>query len=411
MEWKLDFIQALEELAGHKLRTLLTLLGMVFGVGAVIAMLSIGEGAEREALKLIDAMGLRNVIVKGKPKSEQVLREVREDSMGLSLHDLEAIRETLPVLSGYAAIKTINTYAVFSHQATSDAVVKGVSPGYFSLGNHWPREGRPLLAHDDVMFSHVCVLGGRAARDLFGQTSALGRKVKVNHLWLTVVGVLEEKKLEKAEFEGVKLSGSGNDIYLPIRTALKKFRFKSLEDQLDEVHVQVKPGVDAPMAALTVSRLLDTRHRGVDDFELVVPQALLEQHRKTQRIFNIVMSCIAGISLLVGGIGIMNIMLANSLERTREIGIRRAVGARRSDIRRLFMIEAITIAVLGGLLGIFLGFAIAKAISVFSGWAVGWSMSAVLLSVGVCAGIGLVFGIFPAIKAARLHPIEALRHD
>lgn len=411
MEWYMDLVQAMEELANHKLRTLLTLLGMIFGVGAVIAMLSVGEGAEKESLRIIDAMGLRNIIVKAKPAPDDMLAEIRESSIGLSLKDLEAARETLPFLSGYTAVKKIRTYALYNEHGKSDAVVLGVMPDHFAMANFEILEGRSLAQLDNVMQTRVCVIGSDVVGDLFGGQSPLGGKIRVNHVWLTVVGVLKDRDLGQSEFEGVKISSTRNNIYLPIKTALKKFKFKDLEDELDEFQVQVAPGIPTSTAAGTLSRLLTTRHRGMDDFSLIVPEALLNQHRKTQRIFNIVMSAIAGISLLVGGIGIMNIMLANILERTREIGIRRALGARRVDIQRLFLIESFAIAVIGGFLGIALGFAMAHTISVYSGWTTAWSSTAVFLSLGVCAGTGLAFGIYPAVKAARLNPIDALRHD
>lgn len=410
-EWYQDLQQAITELTHHKLRTLLTLLGMIFGVGAVIAMLSVGEGAEREALKTIDAMGMRNIIVKAKPIPEDMLSETREESMGLTLADLAAARETLPFLDSYGAVKRVRTYNLFSEYGKSDGAVVGVSSEYFKLSNLTVASGRRLTELDEASHTQVCVLGSKVAADLFGNREALGGLVKINQLWYVTVGILRDQQQGKAEFEGVKIRSLRNDIYLPITTVLKRFRYKKMEEQLDEFHIQLSKGVSSRMAALTLSRLLQTRHRGVDDFELVVPEALLRQHRKTQRIFNIVMSAIAGISLLVGGIGIMNIMLANVLERTREIGIRRAMGAKRADIKRLFMIEAFAIALFGGMLGIILGFAIATLIAVYSGWPTAFSMTGVVLSVTVCAGTGLSFGIYPAMKAARLNPIEALRHD
>ncbi len=410
-EWTNDLSQAIEELATHKLRTLLTLLGMIFGVGAVIAMLSVGEGAEREALRVIDTMGLRNIIVKAKPQPPDLLTEIREESMGLSLDDLQAARSTLPFISHYGASKRVRIFNLFSSNGKSDAAVSGVSPEFFEMANLAVATGRPLTSLDDALLSQVCVVGSSAARALCGSREAVGEQVKINHLWFTIVGVLQDPNIDQSEFEGVKLRSSRNEIFVPLSVALKRFQARRMDDQIDEFQIQLQEGVPSQMAARTLTRLLDSRHRGVDDFELVVPEALLEQHRKTQKIFNIIMSAIAGISLLVGGIGIMNIMLANVLERTREIGIRRAIGATRADIKRLFLIEAFAISFVGGMLGIALGFAIASVIAAFSGWATAFSLKGVLLSVTVCAGIGLVFGIFPAIKAARLNPIEALRHD
>ena len=403
--------QALAELRVRKLRTLLTLLGMVFGVGAVVSMLSVGAGAEREALRLIETMGLRTIIAESKDQPDEKLKESRERSLGLTLRDLEAARDTLPFLARHAAVKEIATYSLFSEGGQSDARVVGVSPAYFAMTHLAVRSGRLLAPHDDETFAQVAVLGPRAAYDLFGHEDPVGRAVKINHLWFTVAGVLADRQLTREEFQGVKLSGAQNDIYVPVRTALKRFRFKPLEDELDQFQVEIAPSVAPRDAALSLSRLLETRHRGVDDFALVVPEALLEQHRRTQRIFNLVMASIAGISLLVGGIGIMNIMLANVLERTREIGIRRAVGARRRDIRDQFLVEALTITALGGLAGVLAGITLAALISWGSGWEVAWSPVSALLALAVCGLVGLASGIYPAIKAARLDPIEALARE
>ncbi len=411
MDWKGGVAQAIEEFRHRRLRTALTLLGMVFGVAAVISMLSVGAGAERQALSLIDTMGLRNVIVKSVPQEDAKLKEIREKSLGLTLRDLEAARETLPFVEADSAVKRVATWALFGAHGSSDAQVLGVSPRYFDMVRLPVAAGRALHDFDDEVFAQVCVLGPRAARDLFGRQPAVGERVKINHLWFTVVGVLGDRGLGKDEFEGVKLGGEASTIYVPVRTALKKFRFKALEDELDEIHLQMRADVAPTVAARTLSRLIDLRHRGIADFTLLVPEALLEQHRKTQRIFTIVMSCVAGISLLVGGIGIMNIMLANVLERTREIGIRRALGAKRRDIRRQFVIEALTITALGGAAGIAAGFALAAAVAAFSGWPVAWSPGAVLLAISVSSTVGLVFGIYPAVQAARLDPIEALRRE
>jgi len=411
MNLKLEILEALESLLHHKLRTVLTLLGMIFGVGAVISMLSIGNGAEQEALRLIDSMGLRNIIVKEKVLEENRLKEIRESSMGLTIQDLIAARETLPFLSSYSAHKKVNVYDLYSSKGTADAGVWGVTPTHKDMANLEIRSGRFILPIDNITHARVCVIGSRVAQVLFPGQDSLGKQIKVNHAWLTVVGVLKDKSLTKTEFEGVRLKGEQNNLYLPLQTALKTFRFKTLESEIDEFRVKLKPGIPSSAAAATLLHLLKRRHKEIDDFELIVPEALLDQHRKTQELFNIVMACIAGISLLVGGIGIMNIMLATVLERTREIGLRRAVGARQKDIRRQFILETVAVSAMGGILGIVFGFGLSLVISGFTGWPVGWSLTAVVLSVGVCALVGLVFGIYPAIQASRLDPIEALRHD
>lgn len=411
MKMKFDFAESVESLLHHRLRTLLTLLGMIFGVGAVIAMLSIGKGAEQEALQLIDTMGLRNIIIKAKVFEESKLKEIRENSPGLTLQDLNAARETLPFLSTYSASKQVKAFAVFSRAGESDAEIWGVTPTHLEMANLSVGAGRFLLPFDDLVYAHVCVIGSRVAQILFPGESPLGHQVKINHVWMTVVGVLKDKNLLKDEFQGITLKGEQNNIYVPIQTALKVFRFGDYESDLDEFRVQVKKGISSATAAATLVHLMKRRHKEIDDYEMIVPQALLEQHHKTQNIFTIVMACIAGISLLVGGIGIMNIMLATVLERTREIGLRRAVGARQKDIRRQFILETVSISAIGGAAGILFGFALSMAISAFTGWPVGWTITAVLLSFFVCTVIGLVSGIYPALQASKLDPIEALRHD
>jgi len=411
MKMTFEVAESMESLLHHKLRTLLTLLGMIFGVGAVIAMLSIGRGAEREALQLIDTMGLRNIIVKAKTFEESKLKEIRENCPGLTVQDLNAARETLPFLSTYSASKQIKVFAVVAGDRESDAEVSGVTPTQLEMANLSMSAGRFLLPFDDLVYAHVCVIGSRVAQVLFPGESPLGQQVKINHVWMTVVGVLMDKNLLKDEFQGIALKGEQNNIYVPLQTALKVFRFGNYESDLDEFRVQLKSEISSAAAAATLAHLMKRRHKEIDDYEMIVPEALLEQHRKTQNIFTIVMACIAGISLLVGGIGIMNIMLATVLERTREIGLRRAVGARQIDIRSQFIAETVTISAIGGTAGILFGFVLSMLISAFTGWPVGWTITAVLLSFFVCTIIGLASGIYPAVKASRLDPIDALRHD
>ncbi len=411
MSWWDYLQQALEEQRHHKLRTLLTLLGMIFGVGAVIAMLSIGEGAEREALQMIDAMGLRNLIVESKEMDDERLKEMRKHSIGLTLQDLRAAQDTLPFIEHISAEKEVKTYLVFSESAQADVSVMGVTPGYFSLSSFSAADGALFDDGDDERYEQVAVLGAQAATTLFPQGDAIGKLVKVNHVWLRVKGVLADHELKKNEFEGIKLGSEKTRIFIPLQTALKRFKFKTLESELSTFRLQLQPNVDAVAAARTLTHLLNRRHNSVDDFDIVVPAKLMAQHRQTRRIFTIVMSCVAGISLLVGGIGIMNIMLASVLERTREIGLLRAIGATRRDILRQFIVESFTVTAMGGLLGIALGFALAAVIAYFADWAFGFSLIAIFVSVGVCAVIGIVFGMYPAIKASQLDPIVALQRE
>jgi len=411
MDWKEHIIQAAEELWHHKIRTFLTLLGMIFGVGAVIAMLSIGEGAEREALKLIDSMGLRNVIVKAKNYDEAELKELRKHSVGLTFQDAYAAQQSLPFIEGIAVEKKIKVYSLFSHYAKSDLSVSSVSPNFFELAGIKVKQGELFSDNQNNNFEQVAVLGAQAAQQLFGSKPAIGEYVKVNHLWLKVIGVLEQKFLEKTEFQGIKLESENNRIYLPIKTGLKRFAFPLMADELDSIKFKLIDNIEPLAGAKAINRLMEARHHNIDDYELVIPAALMEQQKQTQRIFTMVMASVAGISLLVGGIGIMNIMLATILERTKEIGLRRAIGATEKDIQQQFMYESFTISAIGGILGVVFGFLLAMALSVFSGWQVAWNPLSVILSVGVCSFIGMLFGIYPAVKASKLDPIKALHSD
>ncbi len=402
---------SLESLRIHALRSFLAMLGIIFGVGAVIAMLSIGAGAEREALATIDAMGLRNVLVRAKdPERETERQEVRRTSLGLAPRDAAAIRDAVPGVERVVSKVEVETWKVLSATGRAKPRVLGVSHDYPRLVRLALAEGRFLDARDEQTFAQVCVIGDGVRRELFGFESALGRPLKVNEQWLTVVGILGPGASPR-EIQGVKIAGNANDVYLPVSTAQRKFARDALKSPLDELVVSLAPATPVQESAAIVATLLDRLHGGAQDFAITVPEALLEQSQKTQRLFDIVMGAIAGISLLVGGIGIMNIMLATVLERTREIGIRRAIGARQADIRNQFVVESFTITAVGGLLGIAMGVLIAKGVALYAGWTTIVTLASIVLSVGVSAGVGLGFGIYPALRAARLDPIESLRYE
>ncbi|MBT0586228.1 ABC transporter permease [Alteromonas oceanisediminis] len=403
---------AINELAAQKLRTFLTLLGMIFGVGAVIAMLNIGAGAEREALQMINSMGVNNLIIESNDGSAEQLREIREQSLGLSMGDVNAALQTLPFIQDYSASKGVKVHALYSDRGKSSAQVFGVTTSYFEHASLALAEGRYLTEDDNRRLAQVAVLGSDAATELFGQASAaLGGLIKVNHLWLRVVGILDAPANTKDEFQGVKIGGDQYRVFIPIATTEHKLKRDTLASELDVVKLGVKEGFDPRAAAQAVDQLMRLRHGEVDDYQLIVPAALLEQQAQTQAIFNIVMACVAGISLLVGGIGIMNIMLANVLERTKEIGLLRAVGATQRDIRLQFLAESFTISALGGVLGVVFGLALSELIGFYSGWAVIWSILAIVLSLVICMLVGVGFGVFPAIKASKLNPIDALHSD
>lgn len=405
------FTDALLELSQHKLRTLLTLLGMIFGVGAVISMLNIGKGAEREALRMIETMGLNNLIVQSADVPAEELYEQRKKSSGLNLRDGRAALATLDFISAFAAQKILPTYSVFSAFGKSEAVAIGVSADYFALSPFELSVGRLLGQEDEAVLAQVAVLGESVAGQLFPDRNPVGELVKINHLWFHIVGVLDSPFIDGAEFEGVKLGAEQNQIFIPLATADQRFPKELLASELSELKLQLHPNTDARQAARALTHLMERRHNGVEDYIVVVPATLMAQKMETQAIFNIVMSCVAGISLLVGGIGIMNIMLATVLERTKEIGLLRAIGATQRDIRVQYMVESFTIAILGGLLGIIFGVLLSEVIALYAGWPVSWSTGAILLSFTVCALVGLIFGVYPAIKASKLNPIDALQSD
>jgi len=402
---------SLANLAAHKLRSGLTMLGIVFGVGAVIAMLSIGAGAEQQALETIGRLGLNNVVLRDSDLEGEELREARTKSPGLSRRDCEAIADAVPAAELVAPKVNLRPYVVLAADGTSDAEVYGVGERHAELTHLELLEGRFLDALDVRDHTQVAVIGESVRRDLFGHQPALGEHLKVNDVWFEVVGVLAAAGGEVDAFQGVQLGATSTAIYLPVSTALRKFDRGNLKAELEEIIIRLRDGASGSETAKVVHGLLDHLHAGVDDYELVVPEALLAESRRTQRMFNIVMGCIAGISLLVGGIGIMNIMLASVLERTREIGLRRAVGAKKRDILQQFIVESFTLSALGGIAGVLMGMAIARIVAASAGWPTLVQIWSILLATGVAMAVGLASGLYPALRAANLDPIESLRYE
>jgi putative ABC transport system permease protein len=401
---------AVENLSTHKLRSVLTMLGMIFGVGAVIAMLSIGEGAEREAMAMIERLGVRNILVRDIDMRDDELSEVRETSPGISPRDAVAIADAVPGVELTCQHVEVEPFSVLSGGRTVDATAHGVDASFAELTNLRLATGRFFDVVDVAEHAQVCVIGEGVRRELFGYEEAVGRDLKVNQIWLEVVGVLEASA-GASTVQGVAVGSTDLEIYLPVTTAIRKLDLPLLEAPLDEVIVRLAPEASPGEAAQLIDGLLSRLHGGEDDYELVVPEALLEQSRKTQRLFNIVMGAIAGISLLVGGIGIANIMLATVFERTREIGVRRAVGARQADIRTLFLMESFTISVLGGLAGVIVGLVISKVVAASAGWSTVVTVWSVVLAFGVSMAVGIGSGLYPALRAAKLNPIDALRWE
>lgn len=422
------------ELWSHKLRSLLTMLGVIFGVSAVIAMVSIGEGARQETLQQIQRLGIdvlhvRRVALAGAMEEEAS----KKSPFGLTYGDALALEELCDF-----AVRVVPSCRVFGEVSADgkpvEARVFGTSPEYAETLHLRVAEGRFLDEDDVARRAHVCVLGAEVKRSAFAFENPVGRLIKIGLSNFRVVGVMEPQVLETSD-TAVALRDLNEDVYIPISVAMEDFQLYMekaipmnpeavmslvasmferpplVRRPISEVAIQVgDPDLTVP-AAQVVKQILDQRHGGVPDYEIVIPIELLRQRQHTQRIFNIVMGAIAGISLLVGGIGIMNIMLATVTQRAREIGIRRCIGATRGDIIRQFLVECLVITVIGGIIGVAGGIAAAEAISRYAQWKTVVAGSAVVLSLGVSISVGLIFGLYPAIRAASIEPMEALRGE
>jgi putative ABC transport system permease protein len=409
-----DLRQALANLRAQKTRTMLTALGIVFGVGSVIGMLAIGAGAREESLRFIEQLGVRNVLIESRPAtSMEELQQRRRASPGLTERDARILEANIDSLEVYSPKRTLHPARVLPKPAKDVPELYGVRPSYAVIHNLHIGEGRFFDAAHDQASLAVCVLGEAAKINLFGYTPAVGKFVKVNETWLEVVGVLKEQIGAGGQSSGGKMLDVNNMIYIPFNTFQYRFwdRGSFMKDELDGIDVRLTAEADSEQVAKVVMAILNSNHHNIQDFSVTIPAALLAQQKRTQTIFTYVMVAIAAISLLVGGIGIMNIVLATVLERTREIGIRRATGARRLDIVRQFLTESVLISVGGGLAGIGFGFFLAWLIARTAEWKTIVTSSSVIIAFGVSMAVGVVFGIYPAMKAARTNPIEALRYE
>jgi putative ABC transport system permease protein len=403
----------LSSLLVHKLRSLLTMLGMIFGVGAVVAMLSITEGAQKEMMSYIDLLGVNNIIIEAKEAVDRnELQARRAISPGMSFRDFRSITENVQGIEHLTPRKRFKPQKVLPKTGAEPPILIGVLPNYMAINSLRVMEGRFFNDDDNDRSNPVCVLGEAAKVNLLGFDPAVGKFVKINDTWLQVVGVLAPQATADS-VEGLEVASGNNLVIAPLNTVMRRFEDSNsyLKDEIDGMYIRVKNGTDSIETSNIINAILTATHKDAGDFAITVPAGLLEQRRRTGFIFNIVMICIAGISLLVGGIGIMNIMLATVLERTREIGIRRAIGAKQKDIIRQFLTEAVLISIMGGLLGIIFGVTLAHIIASAAGWSTVVTTGSIAVAFGVSCGIGLVFGIYPAMQAARLDPIEAIRYE
>jgi putative ABC transport system permease protein len=409
-----EIAMGLSSLFVHKMRSMLTMLGMIFGVGAVVAMLSITEGAKKDILASIEVLGVNNILIEAREAVDRnELQTRRQISPGLTFRDFRAIAENVPGLVALTPRKRFKPLRVLPKTAQEMPLLIGVEPSYLEIQNLRMVEGRFFTDQENRDSVPLAVLGESAKVNLLGYDPAVGKYVKINDTWLQVVGVLAPQATADADVEGLEVVNRNNLVIAPLNTVMRRFEDNNsfLKDEIDGIYMKVADGTDSIETAGVVSAILNATHKDAGDFTVVVPAGVLAAKERTAAIFALVMICIAGISLLVGGIGIMNIMLATVLERTREIGIRRAIGARQSDIVRQFLTEAVLISMLGGSIGIGFGLALSFIIGAAAGYSTVVTTISIVVAFGVSVGIGILFGAYPAVQAAKLDPIEAIRYE
>jgi putative ABC transport system permease protein len=439
----------------NKVRSLLTALGIIFGVAAVIAMLAIGNGAQQEILAQIKLVGVNNIVIKPIIEQEEEKladntgskKEKRKFSPGLTVRDVNSIQQTIPGITKMSPEIILNTYVIRNGIRRSAKLV-GIEPAYFDIFSFELQNGQRFNAEQLKIGAPVCVIGNSIKAKFFPTEDPIGKSIKVGPHWLKIVGVMKERLVSKNSISKLGIRDFNMDIYSPLQTVLIRYRNRDvisaealrkeamkgggnfiiiggggdeqseeeqLEQknyhQLDRLVIQVEQTGQLQPIAEIISRMLERKHYELVDYEIEIPELLLKQQQRTNDIFNYVLGAIAGISLLVGGIGIMNIMLASVLERIKEIGLRLSIGAKKSDIIQQFLFEAVMISVTGGIIGVILGVSMAFLVSSVADIPTVISFMSIVLSFGVAATVGLIFGIAPARKAANQDPITSLRYE
>lgn len=432
----------------NKLKSILTALGIIFGVAAVISMLAIGNGAQKEILDQMKMVGVNNIVVNSifeapdsQSESENGNKQKQKFSPGLTLLDLEAIKQVVPSVVHISPEINLNSYIQFNG-LRMQAKILGVTNDYFTLFNLPLEEGTYFSAYQEEHGIPVCVIGANIKSKFFSTENPLGKYIKFGNVWLKVIGVLSKSDVKVTGFENSGINVYNDNIYVPAKNILLRYQNRALVNsgklnqgnsirgfgfiifggntetqapknyhQLDRIILQVKGTEDIASTSEVLSRMLLRRHAGVKDYEITVPELLLKQQQRTKDIFNIVLGAIASISLIVGGIGIMNIMFASVMERIKEIGTRLAIGAKKADIVAQFLSEAVLISVTGGLIGVVLGVILSKLITHFAGILTIISFSSIIIAFGVSAAVGVIFGLSPAKRAAEKDPIESLRYE
>ncbi len=437
-----NFQIALEAIKANKFRSLLTALGIIFGVAAVIAMLAIGSGAKQEILEQIKLVGVNNIVItplndQNEDKVEDNQKEEKKKfSPGLNLLDAKSIKEILPDVVSMSPEIIIETSFVADGLERTGKLI-GVEPDFFKITNFNLENGKMFNNEQLRSGAQVCIIGKSIQTKFFSKQEAIGSYLKCGSVWLQVVGILEERKISKNSIQNLGIRDYNMDVYTPLKTLLIRYKNRSLVTkamlnaassqndeeaetvekktetihQIDRLVIQMGSTDKLEASSEIISRLLQRRHYTVTDFEITVPILLLKQQQRTKDIFNLVLGAIAGISLLVGGIGIMNIMLASVLERIKEIGIRLSIGATKQDIIQQFVFESVLISLGGGIAGIILGIILSKVVAVVADIPTIISFWSIIISFGVSALTGLIFGITPAKNAANQDPIKSLRYE
>lgn len=446
-----DIRIAVESILSNKLKSILTALGIIFGVAAVISMLAIGNGAQQEILEQIKMVGVNNILISPivQDKSEENNEgeaQLNKFSRGLTLLDVEAIQSAIPSVRRISPEISFNSTIVLSGMRYSAKLV-GVSNDYFELYNLPLARGMFFNDYQEEHGIQVCIIGANIRAKFFSQVDPIGQYLKFDNVWLKVIGVLEKTNVSLTGFEEQGVNVYNDNVYIPIKTMLMRYQNRALVNtklatqatsvqifggghrarvvvsgsdastaetnynQLDKIVVQVWETEQLTPTTEVLSRMILRRHSGVKDFEITVPELLLKQQQRTKDIFNIVLGAIASISLIVGGIGIMNIMFASVMERIKEIGTRMAIGAKKMDIVVQFLSEAVLISVTGGFIGVFLGIILAVLIQEIAGITTIISLFSVVIAFGVSAAVGVIFGYSPAKRASERDPIESLRYE
>lgn len=441
-----NIITGVEAIFANKVKSFLTALGIIFGVAAVITMLAIGNGAQQEILEQIKMVGVNNIIISPSQTTvnEEETSSDGEDEMqhvstkkyskGLTLQDVTSIDEIIPSVAKVCPVISFNYSAILDGKS-KPVVLEGTNNTYFELFNIALEQGDVFTEEQMENAFPVCVIGNNIKNVFFNQENPIGKYIKCGQIWLKIAGVVERRDFTASASDELGISSTDNKIFIPAHTMLIRFKNRSLIradevqkvassnnqnndngngkenlNQLDKIIVQVKETEYLNSTAEIIRRMLLRRHNDLYDFEVTIPELLLKQQQRTKNIFNIVLGVIAGISLIVGGIGIMNIMLASVMERIREIGVRQAIGASRKDIIVQFLSESTIISLTGGIIGIILGIGLAKIITAVFDIQTIISAFSIVISFGVSVIVGVTFGYLPAKRASEQDPVNSLRY-